>query len=207
MALEKIISIQNASIALWTNIETGEELKRILGDDSLIAKIEGKYNNPKRQREQLISHILVKELLGETKEIMHLPNGAPHIEGYDKYISISHSKKTIAVAISNKPIGIDIEDIERNQYKLHKKFTTPKEQEWINNNPELSQKQLISAVIWSTKEAIYKLANIEGLLFENEIEITPFNIAKESSFVATYRNTPCKCNFLVFGEEVLVFSC
>ena len=207
MALVDVIKTDCASIAVWQIDEIKEEIKRFLGDDVLAKKIENVYKNEKRQREQLISHLLVKELLGEAKEISHLPNGAPHIEESDKFISISHSRKCIAVAISNNPIGIDIEEIERNQFQLHKKFTTPNEQRWIEEVNELQQKQLISAIIWSAKEAIYKLANIEGLLFESEIEISPFTPSTQAEFKATYRNTSCYCQLLEISGQLLVVSC
>lgn len=208
MALEKVIETDGASIAIWQIEESIEELNTML-DGSIVEKITEKYSNEKRIREQLISHILIKDLLGESKEITHLPNGAPQIEGEDKFISISHSRKSIAVAISDKPIGIDIEEIDRKQYKLHKRFTTSNEQKWIEANSTPYQKQLISAIIWSTKEAIYKLANIEGLLFESEIEITPFSPTEPNQaiqFNATYRNTPCKCQLSVVSYQLLVIS-
>lgn len=208
MALSKTIKTNSFSVAIWQIDETTEELKRMLNNRAIVEKIEERYNNEKRIREQLISHLLLKHLLNKTKEITHLPNGAPSIEGRaDTHISISHSRKSIAVAISPKPIGIDIEEIGRNQYTLHKKFTTPKEQEWIENSRDLSQKQLISAIIWSAKEAIYKLANINGLLFESEIEITPFDPNTETHFKATYRNTPCNCQLLIVSCQLLVVSC
>ena len=208
MALEKVIETNGTSIAIWQVEESIEELSAML-DKSIVKKIIGRYSNKKRIREQLTSHLLLKELSGKTKEITHLPNGAPQIEGDDRFISISHSRKSIAVAISNKPIGIDIEEINRKQYELHKRFTTPSEQKWIEENSNPHQKQLIAAIIWSAKEAIYKLANIEGLLFESEIEITPFSPNEHNQtmqFNATYRNTSCKCELLVVSRQLLVVS-
>lgn len=208
MALEKVIETNGTSIAIWQVEESIEELRTML-DMSIVKKIIGRYSNEKRIREQLTSHLLLKELSGKTKEITHLPNGAPQIEGDDRFISISHSRKSIAVAISNKPIGIDIEEINRKQYELHKRFTTPSEQKWIEENSNPHQKQLIAAIIWSAKEAIYKLANTEGLLFESEIEITPFSPTEQNQtmqFNATHRNTPCKCELLVVGCQLLVVS-
>lgn len=38
-------------------------------------------------------------------------NGKPYLAGNEKYISLSHSLNMVAIAISNKPIGIDIETI------------------------------------------------------------------------------------------------
>lgn len=202
MALAEVIKTECADIAIWHKTETIEELKEILNEENIINNIETQYTNPKRQTEQIISHILIKELLGEAIEIKHHQNGAPHIDG-DRYISISHSRRSIAVAISSKPIGIDLEEIDRKQYSLHKKFTTPNEQLWIESS---DNKQLISAIIWSAKEAIYKLANIEGLLFESEIEITPFNPDEECNFKVSYRDKVVNCQLSAFSDQLLVVS-
>ena len=208
MALTKEIKSNCAKIAIWQIAEEIDELKELLKDNSIIEQIEAQYNNPKRQREQLISHLLIKHLLGEAKAIKHHANGMPYIEDCTElFISISHSRKSIAVAISNTPIGIDLEEIERKQYSLLKKYTSQTEQNWVESKQNDNEKQFISAIIWSAKEAIYKLANTEGLLFESEIEIIPFNPNTDTHFKATYRNTPCECVFLVFSCQLLVVSC
>ena len=208
MALIKEIKTDSAKIAIWQIAEGINELKELIKESSIIEQIEAQYNNPKRQREQLISHILIMHLLGEAKAIKHHANGMPYIDGCsDLFISISHSRKNIAVAISTTPIGIDLEEIDRKQYSLLKKYASQTEQNWVESNQDATKKQLISAIIWSAKEAIYKLANTEGLLFGSEIEITPFNPNTENSFLATYRNTPCKCDLLVISDQLLVVSC
>lgn len=208
MALTKEIKNKSAKIAIWHITEEIDELKELYKESSIIEQIEANYNNPKRQREQLISHILVKHLLGKAKAIKHHANGMPYIEECPElFLSISHSRKSIAVAISNTPIGIDLEEIERKQYTLLKKYASKTEQDWVENNGNGNEKQFISAIIWSAKEAIYKLANTEGLLFESEIEITPFNHNTESLFKATYRGKEVSCQLSVIDNQILVVSC
>ncbi len=204
MAIYKEIKTESWKVAIWQINEDLSQLKTLLNNPEILEKIEKSSNNVKRQTEQIIAHLVIKHLTGEVKEIMHHPNGAPYIKCREgEFISISHSRKSIAVAISKKPIGIDIEEIDRKQYSLHKRFTTPNEQLWIEGS---NNKQLISAIIWSAKEAIYKLANIEGLLFESEIEITPFNPTKESNFKANYRGIEVSCQLSVIGNQILVVS-
>ena len=38
-------------------------------------------------------------------------NGKPYLEGNKKYFSLSHTHQMVAIAINNKPVGIDIEYI------------------------------------------------------------------------------------------------
>ncbi|MBR5241135.1 MAG: hypothetical protein IKW05_04285, partial [Muribaculaceae bacterium] len=68
MALEKVIETNGTSIAIWQVEESIEELRTML-DMSIVKKIIGRYSNEKRIREQLTSHLLLKELSGKTKEI------------------------------------------------------------------------------------------------------------------------------------------
>ena len=206
MALTKEIKTENYTISIWQITENLEELKTMLNNAEITEKIEAKYSNTKRQSEQLVSHLIIKHLIGRAEEIKHRSNGAPYIQDKEKHISISHSRKSVAVAISNTPIGIDIEECSRKQYALYKRYTTPTEQEWIENTSNTTTQQQIAEIIWSAKEAIYKLANIEGLLFESEIEITPFTPTNETQFKATYRNTPCTCQLSVDGSELLVVT-
>ena len=208
MALIKVIETESTKIAIWQIEEEVEEIKNILDERAIIKNIESNLSNKKRQREQLISHLLVKLIIGEAKEIKHHSNGSPYIDDSEnRHISISHSRKSIAVALSKTPIGIDIEEINRKQYQLYKKFTTQSEQKWLEETEDIYTKQLTAAIIWSAKEAIYKLANIEGLLFESEIEITPFNHNTESLFKATYRGKEVSCQLSVIGNQILVISC
>ena len=67
MALEKVIETNGTSIAIWQVEESIEELSTML-DKSIVKKIIGRYSNEKRIREQLTSHLLLKELSGKTKE-------------------------------------------------------------------------------------------------------------------------------------------
>lgn len=205
MAHIKEIESEKIRVAIWSINEDIEELKKLLNSERIAKKIEERYSSVKRQREQFVSHLLVKHLFGEAKEIKHHESGAPYIEANSKHISISHSRKSIALAVSDKNIGIDIEERDRKQLSLIKKFTTPTEQEWIASVGNTKEQQLIAELIWSAKEAIYKLAGIEGLSFENDIEISPFNITPATTtFTASYLNKKCSCTFQLIENELLV---
>lgn len=206
MALIYNITLKTYSLAIWEISESSEELSKELDSPSIIQKIFNEVQTEKRRKERITAHIILKELLGEEKEIKHDANNAPYIEDSNLHISISHTNSMVAVAISNNPIGIDIEDRERKQLQLSHKFTTKQEKEWIDNCKTIKDKQLISEVIWSAKEAIYKLANIKGLLFESEIEIAPFIPQTETTFKATYLNKSTTNHLLLRNNELLVVS-
>lgn len=207
MALIYNITLKTYSLAIWEISESTEELSKEFDSPSILQKILNETRTEKRRKERITAHIILKYLLGESKEIKHDANNAPYIEDSNLHISISHTNSMVVVAISNNPIGIDIEDRARKQLQLSHKFTTKQEKEWIDNCKTIEEKQLIAEVIWSAKEAIYKLANIKGLLFESEIEITPFLPQTETTFKATFRDRVVNCQLSVIGCQLLVVSC
>ena len=112
----------------------------------------------------LKSYIMLCDLLAEWGRVHQLPineqptflynnYGAPYIEG-GPYFSISHCKTGIAVAISESPIGIDIEAIRTFKPELMRKTMNLTEQQHIisSTNPDLEFIRL-----WTQKEAYLKL--------------------------------------------------
>lgn len=84
-------------------------------------------------------------------------NGKPYLQGNAKYFSLSHTNKTIAVAISDKPIGIDIEYILQNDicdklaFKLLKKDQL---QQYLKSK----HRALWFTKYWTQHEAYLKLS-------------------------------------------------
>ena len=80
-------------------------------------------------------------------------HGAPYIEG-GPYFSISHCKHGIAVAISEKPIGIDIEYIRTAKPELVAHTMNEKEQAqiWAADSPDVA-----FTCLWTQKEAVLKM--------------------------------------------------
>lgn len=110
----------------------------------------------------LYSDLLVRIL---ACQILHLNNdciefeqndfGKPYIKGArDFHYNISHTRNAIAVAISDTPIGIDIEKITNAELKIVNRFFTAKEQIYINKNKKETNKLFYQ--IWTKKEAYIK---------------------------------------------------
>ena len=91
--------------------------------------------------------------LHSTPSFLYNEYGAPYIEG-GPYFSISHCKTAIAVAVSENPIGIDIEAIRTFKPELMRKTMSPAEQQRITSSatPEVEFIRL-----WTQKEALLKL--------------------------------------------------
>ena len=112
----------------------------------------------------LKSYLMLCELLREWGGVQQLPvneqpiflyndHGAPYIEG-GPHFSISHCKTGIAVAVSENPIGVDIEAIRTFSPDLMRKTMNQAEQQRITYSltPEVEFIRL-----WTQKEALLKL--------------------------------------------------
>ena len=112
----------------------------------------------------LKSYLMLCELLRAWGRVQQLPvneqpiflyndHGAPYIEG-GPHFSISHCKTGIAVAVSENPIGVDIEAIRTFSPDLMRKTMNQAEQQRITSSltPEVEFIRL-----WTQKEALLKL--------------------------------------------------
>lgn len=101
---------------------------------------------PHRQAEQqAVARILADEFPGVPTG--RHPSGLPWIEG--AYISIAHCRDTAVVAVSDTPVGIDIEYPRPQLARVATRFLSPAEQQAYT-----TPAQLLSA--WTAKEAAYK---------------------------------------------------
>ena len=112
----------------------------------------------------LQSYKMLCELLAEWSRVHQLPinqqpiflyndYGAPYIEG-GPYFSISHCKTGIAVAVSQNPVGIDIESIRSFKPELMRKTMNEDEQLRITSSA-IPEVEFIR--FWTQKEALLKL--------------------------------------------------
>ena len=112
----------------------------------------------------LQSYKMLCELLVEWSRVHQLPinqqpiflyndYGAPYIEG-GPHFSISHCKRGIAVAVSENPIGIDIESIRSFKPELMRKTMNEDEQLRITSSA-IPEVEFIR--FWTQKEALLKL--------------------------------------------------
>jgi 4'-phosphopantetheinyl transferase len=89
--------------------------------------------------------------------ISNLPEGC--------WLSLSHSHGAICFALSQQPVGIDIErgDTRKNFSALAKAFMTTDELDMLNLNPQYSNPPRLADMfyrIWCAKEAYYKITPI-----------------------------------------------
>lgn len=87
--------------------------------------------------------------------------GKPYAVGLDVYFNISHSGDLVVCAVSDRPVGIDVEQIRPVRSKLTGKVCTPAELAYILEAPGWGEMLTGEAMrrffrIWTGKEAYFK---------------------------------------------------
>ena len=140
------------------------------------------------RKRSLLAAKLVKELLADERVVAILEadrEGRPYLKGSDLHISITHSEEGVACALSQQPVGIDMERLKPVRQSLVKYACLPKEQAYIlEGAPEeelLTEGTAIERFfeVWTAKEAAYKRGGQENLLSIDTLQIEKQSIRLE----------------------------
>lgn len=119
----------------------------------------GRIKNESKQWQRMVADCLLRakicELTGvplKQVELYRTADGQPKTPGY--YVSISHSHEATAVAVSDSPIGIDIEKPRPFDLKAADRFFNSSEQEYISEEGTVSNARFFE--VWTRKEAFVK---------------------------------------------------
>ena len=140
-----------------------------------------RFQNDSRRREHLAWRRVVRSELGRGVVIDYNEVGAPVVDTPNTHISVAHCAQSVAVAIANEPIGVDIEALDRNYERVKSRFMSPAEE-------ALSSLEAWPAVVWTAKEAIYKLYGKREVDLTEDIRITAFD-AERMTLEAEVRET------------------
>ena len=207
MPFFKKIETNVGTIALWKLQELSEELSgkcKLTNEET--HRLESISFEPRRQ-EFLATRILLQQLLGENTTISYTEAGKPYLKNLDQNISISHSKNFACLFLSEKEVGVDIERTDRRIEKISKRFLHFNEKEFIESLPD---QQFAMILYWAAKEAIFKCSPSQGIQFNEQIFISPFDIENDTQFKGQLLISAKKINynlqFFSFENNVLV-SC
>ena len=106
-------------------------------------------------------------MTGAKQVILHDKSGKPYLDG-NMQISLSHTKGYCAVIVSDsRAVGIDIEYMSDRVDKIARKFIR-------NDEPMATTIQKL--LLWSAKEAVYKLFSSYRLDYF-EMRVFPFEVS------------------------------
>lgn len=115
-------------------------------------------------RRTLLGEILIKVMLSKhlnkpVEEIVFKQNeyGKPYLENENLYFNISHSGEWVVGAISNQPVGIDVEEIKSAHLDIAQRFFTNKEYVSLEKMTDKKVRDAMFYRLWSGKESYIKM--------------------------------------------------
>ena len=203
MPLLKTLEINHMCIYIWKVTESSEELASILREPNLLIEVTRKFKALIRQQEYLIERILIQQHFKNSKiNLAHHPNGAPFLTNSEEHISISHTRKYVAVAISKESnFGIDIETISPRVDNILKYFM--RFEEYPLSTSDNTRYHL---VVWSAKESIFKSLMSGEVNTMLNYYIPPFKLSEKGKFRASYPTAKQSFDVIYYSAEDYVLT-
>ncbi len=146
------------------------------------------------------SFLMLEDMLRERFGLSHCPefseksNGKPFLQDYPKiFFNISHCHRGIACAVMDKPVGIDIEEIQFDG-DLAKVIFNPEELEAVRSADDSAVK---FTELWTRKESFLKLTG-EGL--KDNLKDVHSN-ANDVTFTTGINRSACHIHSVAIWEE------
>lgn len=126
--------------------------------------------------ELALRRLLAQEGIDATPE--RLQSGQPVLQGSDLHASISHCQELVACAISEHPIGIDVEQIRAVKPGMPERVCTAEELAWMQDSADRFFE------IWTAKEAYFKMVGtgITNLRSVNILTL-PRHLVREGDYL------------------------
>ena len=197
-------------IGVWKISESVEELLSMIQFSQGERDTFEKFKLKSRQAHWLSYRLAIRELVGNEGpcEFYYDDHGKLHFSNLDYSLSVTHSGLYSGVIISKKHyVGIDIEKLGERINILAHKFLNEEE---LKRLPETDQHKFLT-VIWSAKEALYKLYGKSEVQMEH-MTIQPFEMAKDGvikgQLILDHFQKEYKLSYHYSddGEYLLVFS-
>jgi len=183
----QVVTYQNACICLFENKFSSDELLREFEHSGLYSHELDQLKTENRKKEFLGLRLALKHCLkGDEKEIGYTQEGKPVLADKSFNISFSHCRGWIAVVThQTKEVGIDIENPNEKLKSLYHRFLCKEElQEYLKD-----ENFDYLRIIWSAKEALYKIIGDEAVNFKNQLQILPFRLGTEGDVTGIHNSS------------------
>ena len=128
--------------------------------------------NDKRFQEKISTRLLLAQLLGEKGDaVAYYSTGRPYLKNALYEISMSHTDGVYAVSVACFRHGIDIEKWGTKAHRVEKMFVNDCERLQLLSKIPFETLEERATVVWSAKEAVYKMKDIEGLSLKHDIAL------------------------------------
>ncbi len=152
---------KEAKIIVWKIVEDEEQLLLMLGDYSVPERF-AKYKSELHRKQFLATQLLLQgeNLLEKLEKDV---NGKPILD--NGYVSISHDSNYVALMISEKVCGIDLQSVTPKVLRVKHKFYDQ------DDAPVVGDEVVFQTLIWSIKEALYKVNGDPMVYFKEHLRI------------------------------------
>ncbi|GGG32095.1 4'-phosphopantetheinyl transferase family protein [Hymenobacter glacieicola] len=167
---------QTCVLGLWHLTETVPELWPLLPAQAHYLARFPDGRDELRARQWLAGRVLAHQLLRELNDtpatLHNNPNGRPYFPELPAAgVSLSHSGEWVAALLSTREaVGIDIELVRPKAQQLARRFLAETEQ------ADAGDDAAKYCLYWSAKETLYKLHSRRGLVFKEQLLLTPFEL-------------------------------
>ena len=196
MPIFKEIISEQTQILIWKYLEEEKFSADLISDEKEFENL--KQKSPKRLIEKQMVRQMLKKILPNHK-IRYHENGQPYLEPFDKFVSVSHSFPYAVLAISEKKIGVDIEQVKDRIDKIKHKFLHPKEIDWLSRAE--SEIEHLTA-IWCIKEALFKIHSSKQWSFKEFYVVDEFFLDKFSKIKCKVFDKDKEDKFLAHLEKI-----
>lgn len=194
-------------ILIWKITETFDELfSQVILKEKTLERLQT-MKSETHQRAFLSVRKLLQETGHNDVQLHYDEFGKPHLDN-ENHISITHSFDFSAIILSDKNVGIDIEQRREKIIRIADKFVDKSEFEFLNKE---NLQDYISklTVIWGIKEAVFKIRNEKGISFKDHIFVAPFEMEDlKTEALLTFENLNIKFNisFEEIEDYTLVYA-
>ena len=196
MPIFKEIISEQTQILIWKYSDEEEFSADLISDEKEFENL--KQKSPKRLIEKQMVRQMLKKILPNHK-IRYHENGQPYLEPFDKFVSVSHSFPYAVLAISEKKIGVDIEQVKDRIDKIKHKFLHPTEIDWLSRAK--SGIEHLTA-IWCIKEALFKIHSSKQWSFKEFYVVDEFLLNQFSKIKCKVFDKNREDKFLAHLEKI-----
>lgn len=127
-----------------------------------------RFQNERRRAEHLAWRRVVRRELGRDVRIDYNEVGAPVVDTPNIYISVSHARGCVAVAIADCRVGVDVERTDRDFDRVQSRYMRDTE-------ASLSSDEWWPAAVWSIKEAMFKYYGQQSIELLGDLRIERYD--------------------------------
>ena len=141
-----------------------------------------RYRQERDQRLCIAAYRLLQQALrqeyginDELPQFAYNPQGKPLLDGHPSiHISMSHCRDAVACAVSDQPVGIDIETTNHYSEEVAARVMSEKEMLEIKSSPHPA---MAFTRLWTMKESLYKLTgnDNDGNIADMLDDINPYH--------------------------------